>query len=215
MSSAGYARSIGKWNSSANFSFFQSQQTLLVNYTNSGYSYSGTLGRRLWWKAYFNAGANGAKSLYSNRSDSGYYNQTYSAALTAPKVGASASYTKTSGNGLLTGTGVVPSPVPGPIIPLPMLMYGGEAYSYSLSGNPLRRLSFTATYTRAHSKTSGPNESTSEKGELANVYVQYAFRKVYFNAGYSRIFQGFSGLSAAPVAANSYYAGISRWFNFF
>ncbi|HEX8872697.1 MAG TPA: hypothetical protein VF758_08030, partial [Candidatus Acidoferrum sp.] len=214
-SSLSYSRSIGVWNAAGNFNFYQNQQTLLVTYTSSGYSYGATLGRRVKWSSYFNLGASGSKSLYNDQSGTGFFNQTYTAALTTRRIGGSASYTKSRGNGILTGTGVVPAPIPGQILPVGMLLYGGESYSYGLGGSPIRRLSFSTSYVRTRSDTQGALGASGNKSELANIYLYYSFRKLAFNAGYSRILQGFSASGVPPVSANSYYAGISRWFNFF
>ena len=211
----GYSRSFGPWNTSGNFNFFENQQTLLVMYQNSGYGYSATLGRKVGYKSYWSLGASGAKSLYNNQSGWGYYNQNYTMSLTSHKIGASANYNKSNGNGLLAGSGVVPTPLPGPIIPVPELVYAGESYSFGVGGQPVRRLTFSGSYTRYKSSTSAPSQYSNNTGELATFYMQYAFRRLYFNAGYTRIFQGFSGTGVPPASANSYYAGISRWFNFF
>ncbi len=185
-----------------------------MTYTSSGYNYGATLGRKLGWKIYGNVGANGSKSLYNNQAGSGYFNQTYTAALTMNKIGASFGYTKSNGTGLLTSSGVVPTPVPTPGLPS-LVLYGGESYSYSLGGSPIRRLTFTASYIKARSQTSGAQELSTNRNDIASAYMQYAFRKLYFNAGYTRLVQGFSASGAPPAAANSFYVGLSRWFNFF
>jgi len=214
-SSAGYSRSIGKWNASGNISYFENQQTLLVTYTSSGYSYSSTLGRRVGWKAYASLGASGAHSFYNNQGQGGYSSESYTAAFTLERIGASASYGKSNGTGLLTIGGIIPTPVPNPVPLTPVLLFAGESYSYSLGGSPLRHLMFTANYTQLHGTTyeqAGPSRNFSA---LANFYLQYHFRKLQFNAGYSRIEQGFSESKVPPAMANSYYAGISRWFHFF
>ena len=215
ISSLGYSRSLGKWNAGGNFNYYNNQQTLLVTYTTSGYSYGATLGRKVGWKAYASLGASGAHSLYNNLNSSGYSSQTYTASLTCQYIGASASYGKSSGSGILTAGGVIPNPLPNPIPVTPVLLYDGESYSYSLGGSPIRRLTFTATYNQIHGHTFGVAGTSTNTSELASVYVQYGFRKLYLNAGYSRILQGFSESGVPPAAANSYHIGISRWFHFF
>jgi hypothetical protein len=214
VSSVGYARSIGKWNTAGTFNYSQNQQTLLVTYSSSGYNYGATLGRKLGWKTYWNLGANGSKSLYNNQAGSGYFNQTYTMALTMNRIGASAAYSKSNGTGLLTPVGVVPTPIPTPGLPS-LVFYGGESYSYSLGGSPVRRLTFTASYVRALTRTTGADETSTNRNEITSVYMQYAFRKLSLNAGYTRLMQGFSASAVPPATANSFYIGISRWFNFF
>jgi hypothetical protein len=51
--------------------------------------------------------------------------------------------------------------------------------------------------------------------EEANVYVQYKVRKIFFTGGYSRLIQGFTASGTTPAMVSTYYAGLSRWFNFF
>ena len=48
-----------------------------------------------------------------------------------------------------------------------------------------------------------------------NALIQYQFRKLNFNSGYSRLEQGFSGSGTPPEVISSFYIGVSRWFNFF
>ena len=43
----------------------------------------------------------------------------------------------------------------------------------------------------------------------------YQFRKLGFQAGYSRLVQGFSVTGTPPTMVGSFYVGVSRWFNFF
>lgn len=214
-SSVAYSRSVGKWNASGNVSYFENQQTILVTYSSSGYNYSTALGRRLGWKAYMNLGASGTHSTYNSQQQLGYSSQSYTASLTMRSIGASASYAKSDGTGVLGIGGVVPSPLPNPVPLAPALLFSGESYSYSLGGSPVRNLTFTANYTQIHGNTFEQAGVSRNFSGLASAYLQYNFRKLSFSAGYSRIEQGFSQSSAPPAMANSYYAGISRWFHFF
>ena len=214
-SSAGYARSIGKWNASGNVNYFQNQQTLLVTYTTSGHSYAATLGHKVGSRSYASFGANGSRSFYNAQNSGGYSSRGYTASLSSQHLGASASYAKSNGTGILTAGGVVPNPLPNPIPLTPILLYDGESYSYSVGGSPVRKLSFSGTYSRTHGHTFGATGTSKDVSELASFYMQYTLRKLYFNAGYSRILQGFSESGVPPASANSYYIGLSRWFKFF
>lgn len=79
----------------------------------------------------------------------------------------------------------------------------------------MRGLSFTATFVKTKSNANDGTVNSRNDAELGNFYSQYRFRKVNFNAGYTRILQGFSLAQVREQAVNSYYFGISRWFNFF
>ena len=48
-----------------------------------------------------------------------------------------------------------------------------------------------------------------------NSQVQYQARKLWFQSGYSRLGQSFSGSNTGPEIVSSLYFGVSRWFNFF
>jgi hypothetical protein len=45
--------------------------------------------------------------------------------------------------------------------------------------------------------------------------LMYQLRKLNFQAGYSRVVQGFTVAGTPPTMIGSLYVGISRWFNFF
>jgi|SRR5260370_1381031 len=131
------------------------------------------------------------------------------------KIGLSASYSRSSGNAIQTPTGLAPSPLPLPVLPSAFILYGGESYSFGAGGSPLKGLTFTGTFVRTVSNTNDAGVSSRNNADLANFYIQYRFRKVNFNSGFTRILQGFSLAETRQQTVNSYYFGISRWFNFF
>jgi hypothetical protein len=45
--------------------------------------------------------------------------------------------------------------------------------------------------------------------------MQYRLRKIFVNAGYTRLNQSIGTPGTLPLNVTSYYVGISRWFNFF
>jgi len=214
-SAVGYSRSVGRWNVSGAFNYAQNQQTLLITYSSSTYSYSGTVGRKLGYKTYWTVGANASKSVVNNQANSGYQSQSYTTALTMQKIGFSAGYSRSSGNAIATGTGLIPSPVPLPITPSPVTSYGGKSYSFGFGGSPMKRLTFSGSFVKVYSNTFADQQFSQNNTQLATVYTQYYFRKMNLNAGYTRLFQGFTGSGTLPISSNSYYIGISRWFNFF
>jgi hypothetical protein len=212
--SASYARSLGAWNASGSFIFNQNQATALVTYSANSYSYSGSVGRSIR-KVYWNLNASGSKSNIGGVQGSDVTSQTYATALSMQKVGLSASYSRSSGNAILTPTGLTPSPVPLPVLPSAFVLYGGESYSFGAGGSPLRGLTFTGTFVRTVSSTNDSGINSRNNADLANFYMQYRFRRVNFNSGFTRVLQGFSLAQTRQQTVNSYYFGISRWFNFF
>jgi hypothetical protein len=212
--SASYSHSLQAWNASGSFIFNQNQATALVTYTTTSYSYSGTLGRAIR-KFYWNANANGSRSSIGNVQGADVTAQSYSTALSMQKIGLSANYSRSSGNAIQTPVGLAPSPLPLPVLPSALIFYGGESYSFGAGGSPLKGLTFTGTFVRTRSDTNDGGVSSRNNADLANFYMQYRFRKVNFNSGYSRVLQGFSLAQTRQQTVNSYYFGISRWFNFF
>jgi hypothetical protein len=84
-----------------------------------------------------------------------------------------------------------------------------------VGSTPVRGLSFSGSYVNSRSNTANGVLVSNNKLEEANAYLTYRFRKVYFNAGYSRLLQGFSGTELPPALLTTYYVGLSRWFKVF
>ena len=210
-----YLRQIGVWNVNGSFNYSRNAETLLVAYTTSGYSYTGSASRRVG-RLNWNGAASGSQSMISEMQGTNTTSQSYSTALSSRRVGGGAAYSKSSGLGLYTAQGIatLPSGLPPTLLPL-SVRYGGTTYSASLGGMPTRGLTFTGTFTKTRSNTENGSLSSNNESEEAYFYLRYKFRKVYFTAGYSRLVQGFSASTLAPAMVSTYYAGVSRWFNFF
>jgi hypothetical protein len=76
-------------------------------------------------------------------------------------------------------------------------------------------LTFSSGYSKSNSNTSGSGLATISQNEQYNAIIQYQIRKMGFTSGFARLEQGFGGSTAPPQILSSYYAGITRWFNFF
>jgi hypothetical protein len=73
----------------------------------------------------------------------------------------------------------------------------------------------SAGYSRSNSNTAFSGIANVSQNEQYNAIIQYQVRKMGFTSGYARLEQGFGGSTGAPEILSSYYAGITRWFNFF
>jgi hypothetical protein len=209
-----YVRRFGPWGVNGSFGYSQNVQSILIAYTTSGYSYSLSANRRIG-RLMWTGGANGAKSVLTETQGPNYLTQGYSTGLSGRWLGVGFGYSKSSGNGLITPTGIIVTP---PGVPPPLLatvLYGGTSYSGSIGSTPVRGLTFSGTYVSARSNTENGSLSSSNKTDQAYAYLTYRFRKVYFNAGYSRLLQGFSASGLTPTTVSSYYFGVSRWFKVF
>ena len=212
---ASYNRQFGAWNITTSGGYGQNLQTLLVAYTTSSYSFGGSVGRRIGqfiWTA--NAGV--SHSALTGQTGTIYSSQSYGTSLGVKRLSVSANYNQASGNGLASGGGITPTPPLPPIIPPSLLiMYGGTSYAFSISGSPVRRWTFSATYLRANSNTANAGIYSANNVEEQIFSTQYQFRKVGMNAGYNHLVQGFSASNVAPANFSSVYIGLYRWFNFF
>lgn len=215
LSNASYVRQFGAWNVSGSFNYSQNVQTVLVAFTTSGYGYSASASRRLG-RLNWSGSAGGSKSLLTQQNGTSNDNQSYSTGLSGRWLGVSAGYSRSSGTGLFTGNGITPLP-PG-VLPgfLPtFVLFGGTTYSLGLGSTPIRGLTVNGNWLRSVYSTENGLNPSSNKTEQLNSYLLYKFRKLYFNAGYSRLLQGFSASGLPPTDVSSYYFGISRWFKFF
>jgi hypothetical protein len=129
---------------------------------------------------------------------------------------ATGSYSRTDGQVLATGTGLVGLPVPSPVLPSDLVsLFGGKSYSFGVSSNPVKKLTFAATYAKSTSNTLSNDIPSTNQNSQYNALIQYQVRKLNFISGYARLEQGFSIAGSQPQVISSYYMGISRWFNFF
>jgi hypothetical protein len=216
-----YNTVIHRWHLNGNFSYAQNVQTLLVTYMNSFYNYSGSA-RRAWGRLSFSASAAASHTAITDQRGTSNASQSYSTSLGYDKwITASGGFSKGSGQGLITGSGIAPVPVPQPVVPSSLIsMYGGEGYSFSVASTPAKRLIMQASWSRSFSNTantdiSGNVISSSNHNGQFNTLVQYQLRKLSVNAGYARLEQGFSGSPLPAQTVSSYFMGASRWFKFF
>jgi len=212
---ASYNRQFGPWNVTMAGGYGQNIQTLLVTYTTSSYSFSGSVGRR-FGQFIWTANAGGSHSALTATPGTTYASQSYGTSLGVRRITFSANYNSSSGSGLATGGGINPIvPLPPIIPPSLLIMYGGTSYAFSVSGSPVRRWTFSGTYLKANSNTTNQGLYSANNVEEEIFSTQYQFRKVGMNAGYSHLVQGFSASGSAPANFSSIYIGLYRWFNFF
>ncbi len=211
-----YSNLFRGWHVTESFGYSQNAQTLLVTYMNSFYNYSMNI-RRNWGAFNISAGAGGGRTALSQSAGTTDSSDSYTASVGyGPLITATGSYSKASGQAIETGAGLVTIPVPPPTLPSNLIsLFGGDSYSVGLSSTPTKKLILAASFSKSLSNTTNSSvNSTNETSEF-NTLVQYRFRKLSFTSGYSRLQQGFSVSGTSPEIVGTYYAGVSRWFNFF
>ena len=210
-----YFHRIKGWETSGSFSYAQNVQSLLITYTTSYYNYSARLHRRFGYGLVWIATFNGSHSGLTNQPGSASDSKSYSTALNMRRFTLTGNYTQSTGNSILTNAGLVPIP-PTPGVPASnLIIYGGDSYGGGLSATPLRRLTLSATFNRALSNTLSNTTNSHNNTEIFNAQVQYHLRRIGLLSGYTRFTQGISAGGAPPGTANSYFIGVSRWFDFF
>jgi hypothetical protein len=214
-SNVSYGRRIGAWQVNGYFTYVQNVQSYVVTFNTSSYSFSGSAGRKLGSSFFFNASAGGGRSGLTAVPGSSNSSESFSANLGARKWALSGSYSKSAGNSLATSGGLVPTPLP-PIIPSNLLvMYGGTGYSASASAAPKRHLNMSFTYVKAKNDFNNIGVLSFNNYSSENAYIQYQFRQLGMNGGYTHLVQGFSASGLPPASISSFYIGVYRWFNFF
>jgi hypothetical protein len=127
-------------------------------------------------------------------------------------------YSKSDGTALFTPTGLVaiPSNLPPTLFgPNELIVFGSNAWGINGGGVFMRRLTFSVGYADSNGSTVDPAIRTYTSTQLYNGIMQYRMRKIYLNAGVTRLRQSVGTAGTAPVTVMSYYVGFSRWFNFF
>ena len=206
-----FFRRLKGWQTSGVFSYAQNVQSVLVTYTTSYFQYSANVHRRLpaglQWTAAFN-GTHSGLAHYQGTSSS---SESYSTGLSSHRFTMTANYGKSDGISLLGAGGFVP--VTGTPGATGFITFGGTSYGGGASVTPLRRLVLAGSFNRAISNTVGPTISHNNL-EIINAQMQYHLRRIGLQAGYTRFTQGISA-AGLPANTTSYFAGISRWFDFF
>ena len=213
-----FDRKIRGWDVGANFSYSQNVQTLILVYTTSSMGYVTNVRRRLANRTFFMAGFSGSHSGITAQSGTSNSAERISSTFTYHGYSANGFYSKSSGTAAFTATGLVALP-PGlpPTIFAPdaVIVYGSDAWGVNLSATPMRRLNVSAGYAKSKGSTVDPLLTAFNSNELYNVVMQYKLRKIFLNAGFTRLQQSIGTVGTPPFNVTAYYIGFSRWFNFF
>ncbi len=211
-----YNKRFDGWTATVFANYAQNVQTLLITYMSSFYGYGGNL-RRRWGKFSWTGGASINQTGLTEQAGTTSKSQSYNTSVGYSNWFAlTGSFSKSNGNGIETGAGIISTPTLQPILnPSDLILYGGESYSFGLSSNPMRRLTIAATFAKATGNSNVVGIISSNDMEQINTLFQYQFRKMYLTGGYSRLDQGFSVSGTPPEKISAFYVGVSRWFNFF
>lgn len=211
IASTNYSRDVERWRFAGNLSYSQNQQTLLVSYLTSFYSYGATVFRPIWKVRWTGAFA-GTHSGFVQQAGSSNSSESFSTSLSSRHITGSAGYSNSTGIGVLTPVGIAPPPSPNLTN---QVLFGGKNYNFSLGSSPIRRLILSASYSTSHGNTISPTLASTYHTKSLNALVQYRYRQMGFTGGYNRLQQGFSLAGGKPFDGSTFYVGVNRWFDFF
>lgn len=211
----GYSRRIGRWETGADATYSQQVQTLANIYTTSIYGFGGQVKRKFGDRFYWTSSARETRSGLTQNAGTRSQSQSYLTQVIYRKYSLNAVYSQSDGAAILTSQGLIPIPggIPPPLITSPVLYnansYGGGA-TFTNS-----RMSLSASYSKALSQTSSSSNFSNNSTDMYNALLRIRMRKLYFNAGFTRFQQSVSAGGLPPSVLNSYFFGVSRWFNVF
>lgn len=208
------SRTVRGWDLSADASYSQNVQTLVLFYTTSRYSFGGSVRRRFWTNAHWNASFRSSRTGLTRESGTFSHAETLSTSLSFRRYVFTANYSQSAGASVLTATGLTPTPTPVPL-PNEVVLYNGRSFGAGINVIPMRRFTITMNYQRALSDTATPSHSSNNRNEMFNGLARWQVRKMLVTAGFTRFNQSVSAAGTKPSVVNSYYFGISRWFSIF
>jgi hypothetical protein len=203
----------GPWQTSAHFDYAQNVQTILITYTTSYYTYGGNVHRRFPHHMQWSGAINGTHSGLTNQPDTSSHSETYSTAFGTRQLSLNGLYTKSGGLSFL-GIGGLQAVAPTPGL-TNTILFAGDSYGGGISGSPFSRMVLSANFSRAISNTSGGFVPSRNNTEIFYTQLQYHFRRIGLQAGYTKFLQSISAGGALPANTNAYFVGISRWFDLF
>ena len=214
LANAHYNRYIKKWDFSANLGYNQNVQTLFALYTMSSFNYSASASRKLQHGMHFSIGGGGSRSGFQEQAGDMSHAESVTAAFGWRRFQMATNYSQSSGQSVLTSSGLValPSPV---ITGSDVVVFDGKGEGASISAAPIRNMNVTVSYSRSIGSIGGQTTNSNTLSELYNGFLTYRLRKLYFNAGVTKFRQDVTGSGSFASQQTSYYFGISRWFKFF
>ena len=215
VSNVGMTRRFGRWETNSDFSYSHNVHTLVATYNTSSYSYGTFVRRRLSMSTYWHGSFRGMHSGLTQYDGAMNRSESVSTGLTWRSYGVTGAYSQSTGRTVLTASGLLnPSPLAG-LFAENIVLFDARSYSLGLTATPIRRLVLTANYAKVRSDTTRPLLQSTNLGDRFTSQLEYKLRKLSLRGGFTRMDQEISASGAPPSMVNSYYFGISRWFNIF
>lgn len=211
-----YNRYFGKWEINGYLFYDQDTMTLLANYTTSTVNYGGTLKREINPDLRWVTVANVIHSVFEQTSGDSSHGESFTTMLIWKRASVSGIYSQSSGVAILTATGLVATPVPPQLFgPGSSVLFSGRNYGGTVTFYPIRHLDISTSWTRSIGDTTSPLLLSNNGNTNYYGFATYEYRKLLFQAGYTRFDQSISMSGQPPSMLTSYTFGISRWFKGF
>jgi hypothetical protein len=209
-----FSRKFFRWETGADVNYSQQVQTLGILYTTSVYGYGAAAKRKFGDRFYWSNSARETHSGLAQQAGTSSHSSSFSTSVTYRKYSGNVVFAQSGGSAILTSQGLVavPTGVTLPFVTAPVL-YNAQSFGGGTSVT-IMRFSLTGSYSRATSDTTASTFS-SNSTTMWNGLIRCRMRKLSLNGGFTRFGQSVGAPGALPSVVNSYYFGISRWFNVF
>jgi len=206
---------VGHWETSADFTYAQNVMTIGSVSTTSNYSYGAGVRRKVNREFAFGGTYRASRSGLAVEAGNGNTANSFSGFMQWRKYNFGGSYSKSDGTAVLNSSGTLTPTPGGPTILKDLLLFNARSYSATASATLFRRLSLGGGYSKFNSGTLSQLSNVNTDGDRLNATMRYALRHFQVNGGFSHTVQSVSTIPGGPREINSYYFGISRWFNVF
>jgi len=208
-------RKFGRWETSADFRYSQSTQTLLDIVTTSNYGYGGLLRRKINPSTHWNVSFRESRSGLTAQEGSNNVSDTFTTNLSWNKYSLSGNYSRANGEALLAANGTLTATPLGSILSDYFLTFDARSFGIYANTQLFRIVTLSGGYANVSSSTIRKALGTFNNGDRWNARLALRVRQLYIQAGFTRAVQEASAVPGGPRSVNSYYVSLSRWFNVF
>jgi hypothetical protein len=208
-------RKFGRWETAADISYSQNTETLYAIATTNNYSYGGTLRRKINPSTYWSTSFRESRSGLSSQEGSSNVSDSFTTSLSWNRYSFSGNYSKSSGAALLGANGTLTATPLGSIISNDFLTIDARSFGVNASTRLFRALTVGGGYTKVSSSTIQQALGTFNRGDRYNAYFQLRLRRLNILGGFDRAVQEASTVPGGPLAINSFYVSLARWFKIF
>ena len=210
-----YSHDVSGWRTTGAFQYNTNVMTAYLGLTQTGYSFTLNASHNVGsW--FLTVGGRAGKLTVDGLQLADSLSQNYSVTVSRNRMSFNGSYSRSGGESLPSINGLVPTPIPGPIIvPDLLVAYSGSSYAFGAAFQPVHRLQLTTTYTHSLYETSHLNSLSNNLFTRLDSRVEYDFRQLHFLASYTYLRQGIGAGFAQPQVVNAIYFGVSRHIDIF